>query len=150
MQDTGRIHRVVFIYQQENLSKAIDQFSRALGIDSFEGPHQIEAFGLIVSVSWNAGIELVAPSGKGVYSDALQAYLEAHGEGFFTMVYQVTDLSAAEHRAHEQGFSRVGDYIDALKMHAEWRTRFTVLKEAILVPIAGVPVTLIQSEQHNL
>jgi hypothetical protein len=149
MSASNGISRVVFIYRPESLSGALKDFEQTLGINDFEGPYTSEEFGLSVAVSWSAGIELVAPTQKGTYSDALWAYLNERGEGMFSLVYRVRNLQEAEARAIQNGHPRIGDYIDGLAVEQSWRKRFSMLKEAIIEPVGEIPVTLIQIEQNE-
>ncbi len=148
MSESGcnRISRIVMIYREENLDAATTAFASALGICDFEAPITPRGFGLRIVVSWNAGIELIAPHGEDGFSAQARAYLYQHGEGLFGLVYAVADLDAAEARAADAGYPRKSDRINCFSANLDWAQRFTLAMEAPLTPIAGVGVTLIQLE----
>jgi len=137
------ISRVVMLYREENFDAALATFTQTLGITDFETPLDLHEMGLRVSVSWDSGLELIAPLGEGAYAAPMRAHLDAKGEGVFGLVYRVPDLEAAEARATANGHPPRGR-IDCFTANPDWRERFSYAMEAPLEPIAGIDVTLIQ------
>lgn len=140
------LSRVLMLYREENFDAALKTFRTALGVTDFDGPRVLAEMGLRIAVSWDTGLELVAPHGNGAYADAMRARLDEKGEGIFGAVYRVPDLDAGEARAGDAGHPREGERINCLAANPDWQSRFAYAMEASLAPLAGVNVTLIQLE----
>jgi hypothetical protein len=146
MLHSNTISRIALIYHPENLDAAAETFQSALGITDFEILTP-EGFGMRVIVSLSAGIELITPHGEGRFSAMAHDCLERQGEGLFGIVYRVPDLEAAEKKAAEANFPRLGDRINGFDVNPAWREEFSFMSESFLGPIAGVVFALIQADK---
>jgi len=142
-----RTYRAVMTYRPENLDKAVREFTEVLGIDDMEGPYVLEHLGVRVYISWNAGLEFVSPHGDAEGAAATWEMLKTRGEGLSNVAFGVDDLDAAEKRATDNDHPRMGPRIDARTLVDDWSIRFAFATESVLTPIAGVPVTLIESRE---
>lgn len=95
-------HHVVWCVRRESLPALQRYWSDALGVDL--ASCHIDELGLHLLMSWEAGVEIVAPSATpGSFTAVLEGHLEAKGEGVFSSVYEVDDLDAAVRRAVSAG-----------------------------------------------
>lgn len=86
-----------------DLEAAKQRYAQLLGA-TFEDAHWTgEPFGIAVSISWDAGIELCAPLPGCEKTSAVSAYLEAHGEGVMSVFFGVDDVGEGQRRAAEAG-----------------------------------------------
>ena len=128
-----KLHHVVFCVRAENQERAAD-FWRDLGLTFVEIPLVEE--GLRVLLDWSAGIELVSPTEpEGSETARFRAFLDEHGEGVCSVVVRTADVEgpiavAARHGANVR-----------YQQHRE--DGDTVIDEADLTPVFGMPVTLL-------
>jgi hypothetical protein len=103
--NVGRIdHVVAYFWTVANLERAKLQLESALGIADFEEvPDPVG--GMRFVVSWDAGIELSAPTAELSEDSPLRQRLEERGEGWHSIVFGVADLAEAEQRATAAGLS---------------------------------------------
>jgi len=144
---TRGIQRVSILYRPENLSLAVREFTAVLGIDDFDGPHALRALGIRSAISWNHGIELIAPLESGARSDELWRTLREKGEGLYSFSYHVDDMQSAEIRARMYGRPRGGDCIDMREFHRGWRERFSTNVALPMALFSGVQVRLVHLEE---
>ncbi|MEZ4331491.1 MAG: VOC family protein [Myxococcota bacterium] len=135
--NVGRIDHIVLAYRDRaSQARARDEFSRLLGVDDWEDLGEIEEVKLAIWISWQAGLELICPTGPGSFADE---HLARHGEGFFSMVFGVEDLPAAMKRVEEGGGNAVPL---AATPPAGAVRRYAVTREAIVGEIGAIPVLL--------
>jgi 4-hydroxyphenylpyruvate dioxygenase-like putative hemolysin len=135
--NVGRIDHIVLAYQnRENLDKAREEFSALLGVEDWEDLGEIEEVRLQIWISWKAGLELICPTGAGSFVDE---HLSSHGEGFFSMVFGVADLSRAMERVKDRGGNAVA--LAATPPDGAVR-RYAVTREAVLGKVGGIEVLL--------
>jgi 4-hydroxyphenylpyruvate dioxygenase-like putative hemolysin len=119
-----KIDHVAIIVFRENLDAYVQKFSAALGI-TFDEPAIVESTGVIAALSWDSGLEILAPlKNEGRYWDRLQKY----GEGSTIIVFGVKDMDAAQQRARDAGVE-VGFEVK-LGGTEPWFDRFSTFKEA--------------------
>jgi len=150
-QQLDHVSHVCFIYDVERLEWARQEFSDAFGIDDWDGPVDLAAFGVLQTQSVSAGIEILAPLTD---TGPFREYLDTHGEGFFALIYGVRDLNAAVRSAQERGARPALDaegrplLIDALTIdngapaYPSWRESLRTYRETPFEPVAGVNVYL--------
>jgi 4-hydroxyphenylpyruvate dioxygenase-like putative hemolysin len=98
----AHVHHVVWCVRQESLPALQEYWTGALGVPLASS--HIAELGLHLLMSWEAGVEIVAPSVEpGSFTPALEAFLDAKGEGVFSTVYEVDDLDAAVEHAVARG-----------------------------------------------
>lgn len=145
------VDHVVWCVRRESLSSLERFWGEALGVPlvSFEIAEQ----GISVLMSWDAGVEIVAPSAvAGSFTAALDGFLAARGEGVFSTVYEVPDIAAAVQRAVAAGATVVFEESIEPAVLAErlgWPSdRPAVrLRQALLTEVAGTTVCLQQSDR---
>ncbi len=92
--NNARVHHVVWCVHRESLAGLQEYWTEALGVPLVSS--HLEDLGLHLLMSWEAGVEIVAPSVEaGSFTPALEAFLDAKGEGVFSTVYEVDDLDSA-------------------------------------------------------
>lgn len=155
-QKIDHVNHVCFLFKLENLERAIEQFTKALGIDDWDGPRSVPQFGVHHAQSLNSGIELLAPSTT--EESMFTAHLREHGEGFFALTYGVADLGAAIERARANGIGMVEigkeqplviDSLDPAVGEApypEWKSRLKRYQHVPLLPLMGLNINIGQIE----
>ncbi len=86
----------------KDLKKGIEVYSELLGA-TFHGANAEDAaaFGIEVAMSWDAGIELVAPLPD--RDSHVKEFIEKRGEGLMGVVFDVDDVEEARDRAETLG-----------------------------------------------
>ena len=135
----NRIDHVVFIVRPENLNSAAERLSAVMDL-KFDGPHDDVTLGIRVLIDWQAGIELLTPYDPEVATTQV-AYLEKHGEGFYRLIFGVTDLERALERAREHGLD-IGQPMNGLELNPRWSSEFERIDEVpVQKPWPGVYLT---------
>lgn len=94
-----RIDHLAIIVRPENLDAYVEKFSRLLGV-SFDDSIHAEDAGVRAALSWDSGLEIVAPlRQEGRYWERLQRF----GEGCTVLVFGVEDIDEASARANDMG-----------------------------------------------
>lgn len=128
-QSVQRIDHVAIVVKEENAHKLADRLSAALGI-TFAEPLVNEAHGLLIIVSWEAGLEVMAPTREeGLYWERIQRY----GEGTVSIVFGVADLDDGAQRARDNGVEVMAEA--KLNGNEPWLDRFSTFREARLGPL---------------
>lgn len=121
-----RIDHVVILVRQENALSYADRLSTVLGI-AFEEPFVTGSKGTLVIVSWDAGIEIIAPTRpEGPHWERLQRF----GEGCVSILFGVADLDDGMARATANGATVA--YEATLSGEEAWLKRFSRFREASL------------------
>ena len=148
-----KVHHVVWCVRRESLPALERYWTAALGVPL--ASCRIDDAGLHLLMSWDAGVEIVAPTEQpGRITGALEVFLESSGEGVFSTVYEVDDIDAAMKRAVAGGAEvAFEDVIEAetLAERLGWtaeRQSFR-LRQAILVETHGTTVCLQESRPAN-
>jgi hypothetical protein len=100
--------------------------SAALEI-TFAEPLVNEANGLLIIVSWDASLEVMAPAREeGPYWERIQR----HGEGTVSIIFGVADLDDGAQRARDNGV----EVLPEAKLNGDepWLDRFSTFREARL------------------
>jgi len=86
----------------KDLKKGMEVYSRLLGA-TFHGAkaQDAAAFGIEVAMSWDAGIELVAPLPD--RDSHVKEFIEQRGEGLMGVVFGVDDVEEAREQAQSLG-----------------------------------------------
>lgn len=155
-QQVHHVSHVSFVYRLENFHAAQDEFARAFGIDDWDGPVEVPAFGILQSLSVSTGIELLAP----LYEEgnAFADHIREKGEGVFAVIFGVADLREAARAAKERGIGMKTNpdgtpmIIDGMTIcggqppFASWHDKLKRYEEVWLDPVGGVNAFLGQIE----
>src|ERR1700722_1042489 len=92
-----RVHHVVWCVRSESLPRLQRYWEEALGVPLAE--FDVEAIGISVLMSWEAGVEIIAPLAGATEPTPFDVFLADKGESVFSAVYEVDDLDAAVKQA---------------------------------------------------
>jgi predicted enzyme related to lactoylglutathione lyase len=144
-QAINHVDHVGIIVYPENVEKYVKYLSDVLNV-TFDEPIRNEAVGVIAVLSWDSGLEIMAPMRKeGRYWDKLQKF----GEGTVTLIFGVKDIDAAIRRAKEHGADL--DFEVTLNGDEPWLKRFKKFREARLKAFSSdfaLTLTVSQIEPH--
>ena len=135
----SKLHHVVFCVRPENQDAAAD-FWRHLGLAFVE--IGLEEEGLRVLLDWDAGIEIISPTGaRGTETDRFERFLADHGEGVCSVVVDTSCFDDALTVAKQHG---------ALVRYQQHREDggFS-LDEADLTPLYGMPVSFLSTNRPD-
>lgn len=94
-----RVDHLAIIVHPENLDAYVEKLSKLLGV-TFDDSILAEDAGVRAALSWDSGLEIVAPLRKeGRYWERLQRF----GEGCTVLVFGVDDIDEAMVRANQMG-----------------------------------------------
>ncbi|MCP1471704.1 catechol 2,3-dioxygenase-like lactoylglutathione lyase family enzyme [Sphingobium sp. OAS761] len=125
------VNRIMVAVRDLEQGKAL--YSDMLGA-TFDDAHWTgEPFGILVSIAWDAGIELCAPMPGREEDSIISPFLQHHGEGIMTVFFGVDDGDAAMARANDAGFACVHglDYTQA-EIDAHLGARFSRYQEQMI------------------
>jgi len=127
----------------KDLEKGIELYSKLLGATFHDQSVPAEPFGLRCAISWDAGIELVAPlPGRDSYATA---FIDEHGEGLMGVVFAVDDVDETRETAEKMGIgvlALIADY-DQGQIDEYLQGRFKKYKEYMLNPADTYGVGLV-------
>lgn len=140
------INRVVIAVK--DLDKAVRFYSELLGATFEDASAGAEPFGVRAAISWDGGIELVAPLPD--RDSVIARSIEKHGEGVRNVIFAVDDIEEARAKMEKMGIGVIQTIEfkeDQLKKN--FRGRFTKFKEYILNPanIGGAQLVIGQFDQ---
>jgi len=128
-----KLHHVVFCVHPENQERAADLW-RELGLTFAEIP--LEDEGLRVLLDWSAGIEIISPTvQEGTETARFRAFLDEHGEGVCSVVVRTDEV--------EGPIAALAQHGATVRYQQHREDGDTVLDEADLTPVFGMPVTLL-------
>ncbi len=154
----NRIDHFVWVAKAENVTNYVDKLSALFDVefDHRYGPDFDSPIDLYVS--WQAGLEVVAPipNADGSAFDpqtqaaafALAARLAEHGEGPFALVFRVPDLEAATERLRARGHSinsitpKLGSREARIAQNARWTKNVLDIDETFVDSFLGVHLLL--------
>jgi hypothetical protein len=142
-----RIDHFIWVAQAENVERYVHLLSELLGVrfDHYDGPsYETNAFGIHTYVSWDAGLEVVAPLGDGdQVASHFQAFLAESGEAPYGFVLGVDNLSAACDRARRAGFDvsallQTPDTELRRSLLHRWTSRVADCQEVLVGEMVGI------------
>lgn len=135
-QNVGRIDHVILLYRnRESQERARLKFSALLGIDDWDEIGE-GSEGVYIFISWKSGIELMCPTRE---IPVFERHLEKYGEGFYGMVFGVSNLDQAmNHIKHVGGGT---PYVLGAPPNGVFR-KFDVVREAIVGDVGGIRLML--------
>jgi len=106
----NHIDHVAWISRLENIEANVAQLEKLAGAKLRR--FQREDMGFVMYISWEAGLEVVAPLEKPTeFNQILHEWLKTRGEGVMSVVFGVKDLDAHKARLEKLGFE-VGPLMD--------------------------------------
>ena len=112
------INRIMIAVRDMEQAKRL--YSDLLGATFIDANWTGEPFGILVSIAWDAGIELCAPMPGREMDSAVSQFLAQRGEGVMNVFFGVNDGDAAKVRAASLGYDCVNalDYTqDEIDQH---------------------------------
>jgi len=134
--NVGRIDHVLLLYRnRQNQDDARRKLTELLGIDDWDDVGDGDE-GIYIWISWKSGIELICPTRE---VPAFEKHLAAHGEGFYCLVFGVSDLDRAV-----ENVKRVSGRSPHLLGAAPSKVyeKFDIAREAIVGTVAGIRLML--------
>jgi hypothetical protein len=131
-QITNRIDHVAWMCRPENHDAYVEKLSKLFNI-TFEADDGGPDFGLRITWSWSAGLEVLSPAGDpdAPYAKMGWDFIAHKGEGLFAMVFGVEDVAATMEHARSLGY-------DPSPLHSlpptekAWRKRVQDCTESVL------------------
>lgn len=144
------VNRIIVAVRDLEKSKAF--YVQLLGAEFSDASWTGKAYGIDVSISWNAGIELCAPAPGREHDSVISPFLEHFGEGILNVVFDVDDADAALEGARVAGLG-ITNSVDYRREDIEkyLQGRFDRYKEHFLDSRdrCGFSLTLGQIEQRE-
>jgi catechol 2,3-dioxygenase-like lactoylglutathione lyase family enzyme len=114
------VDRIVVAVKNFEESKAI--YTAALGATWHDASWTGEELGIEVAISWDAGIELIAPLPGREDDSIVSGFLSDHGDGIMNVVFGVSDAAKAKNKTAAAGLDALHslDYArDDLDLHLD-------------------------------
>jgi hypothetical protein len=129
-QNINHVDHVIWISPIENLMANVAQLSE-LTNHKFDGPFDREELGVRSCLSWEGGIEILAPLDIATpLADRIREHLATKGEGLFAIVFGVPDIMAAKARADRLGY-RTSDLVEN-RGDEPWGHKTAAMKESMV------------------
>lgn len=106
----------------KDIEESKREFTAALGATWHDASWTGEELGIEVAISWDAGIELIAPMPGREGDSIISEFLSEHGDGIVNVVFGVSDAAEAKQRTTAAGLEAIHsvDYSqDDLDVHLE-------------------------------
>ena len=130
------LHHVVFCVEHAHQDHAADLW-KDLGFELAE--IDLPDVGLRVLLDWSRGVEIISPSDVNAAEGArVQEFLDAHGEGVYSVVVLTNDIDGPVSVAARYGATLV--------LRQDRGGDGFALEEAMLSPVHGMPVTFIATD----
>lgn len=132
---TPSLHHVVFAVAHDR-HDAVAQMFTDLGFAL--QPAELPELGIRINLDWANGIELISPlpGSTAPVSDSVRQFLDAKGDGIYTVVLQVPEAAAAEAVTERYGAAiRFRQKLDGDGTHLE----------EIDLSVHGLPLTLLDT-----
>ena len=130
----NRVDHVVWLVQPQNLEAYVEKFSK-LFRTQFDGPQLRPAFGVKFWVSWEAGLEILAPWGDNDSAKMWTQRLKDRGEGVFSVVFGVRDLEEASEHARQLGYPV--SPVFSLSGDEPWKHKMESFQEVVIGDMLG-------------
>jgi hypothetical protein len=141
--NAGRIDHILLLYRnRENQDDARRKLTEMLGIDDWDDVGEGDE-GIYIWISWKSGIELACPT-RAV--PAFEKHLAAHGEGFYCLVFGVSDLDQAIENVRRVS-GRAPHPLGAAPPRVY--EKFDIAREAIVGTVGGMRLMLGEFKPKN-
>lgn len=132
----NRIDHVAWMCRPENHDAYVKKLSDLLEV-TFEANDGGPEFGLRLSWSWSAGLEVLSPAGnEKPHSKMCWDFLEKKGEGLFAVVFGVDDVQKSIDRAKSLGYTP-SPLLYLPETTKPWRKRVEECTESVLDVFLG-------------
>jgi hypothetical protein len=129
-QNVNHLDHVLWLCRLENIEHYVGKLSALTG-RSFHGPVDRADLGARVFISWEGGLEIIAPLDMDTpFTAQCRARLGQNGEGLWTVVFGVPDIQEARARAERLGY-QTSDLIENPE-DAPWQHQTKVMKESVV------------------
>jgi len=129
------VDHVAWICRPENLGSTVLALSQLCNIE-FGEPAVTDDLGLTIYLSWEAGLEVVAPHPKvTAYNQLLHERLETRGEGMWGIIFGVDKLEDAIERARKLGYNP--SPIVGNNPESPWADKVETVRESRATEILG-------------
>ena len=109
-QNINRVDHVVWLSQLQNQDANVRKLSELCNLD-FGESYSNHHLGVRIYLSWEAGLEIIAPLGQEApFAIQLHDHLARRGEGFFAVIFGVDDIVKARERTAALNY-QVGDVL---------------------------------------
>ena len=125
------INRIVIAVR--DLDRAVRFYSELLGATFHDASAAAEPFGIKAALSWDAGVELVAPLPN--RDSVIARSIEERGEGLQQVIFAVDDVDEAWVKVGEMGIGVVQTIeLNQDQLREYFQDRFGKFKEYVLNP----------------
>jgi hypothetical protein len=131
-QITNRIDHVAWMCRPENHDAYVEKLSKLFRVE-FEADDGGPDFGLRITWSWSAGLEVLSPAGDPAqpYAAMGWSFLEKKGEGLFAVVMGVDDVDEQIAHARSLGYEPSG-LLSLPETTKPWRKRVQDCTESVM------------------
>lgn len=137
----SRIHHVCWCVEPDQVDPVKELLGSALGAELLD--LDLDELGIRALISWEAGVEVIAPTrAQGRVAPTARAYLDAHGPGVYTVVFDVDELRPALEAAARFGVHQV--FREELPVFGALAERYRALENVTLDPWGGLRLSLQQ------
>jgi methylmalonyl-CoA/ethylmalonyl-CoA epimerase len=144
---TNCVHHVVWCIRPESIEPVRRFWREAVGLPLQD--LDLPELGLHVLISWEGGVEIMAPVHEtGSLVDSARSFLATHGEGVYSVVFNVADLEGAAARIARQGGRLVfeetirPEQVDERELTGSGSQEPFAIKQALFDPIFGMRICL--------
>ena len=130
MRYNNRLDHVAWVCFASNFERNIELLSK-LGGRPLDGPHDKPEIGIRIAISWETGLEVIAPipGSEAPAACGANRILE-RGEGIYGILFGVADMEVALERARSAGYTP-GDLIrGGGDPHVPWAGKYKTLLES--------------------
>jgi hypothetical protein len=137
-QNVNHVDHVVWITHLRNQENRVRELGAMFNAD-FLGPRDFPDMGMRIYVSWESGLEVVAPlDDRTPQADELRKRLQERGEGFLAIVFGVRNIKAAREHVQKLGYTPS----EIIEYQKPWGNKLTTFKEAIFTEFLGTVMAL--------
>jgi hypothetical protein len=132
MQITNRIDHVAWMCRPENHDAYVEKLEKLFQF-KFEADDGGPDFGLRITWSWSAGLEVLSPAGDRSLPHAKMGwdFLDKRGEGLFAVVFGVKDVEGTIEHARSLGYEPSG-LLSLPETDKPWRKRVQDCTESVI------------------
>ena len=131
-QIVNRLDHVAWMVRPENHDAYVDKLAKLFNI-AFEADDGGPDFGLRITWSWSAGLEVLSPAGdpSSPFGTMAWNFLDKKGEGLFAVVMGVADVPATIDHARSLGYDP-SPLLSLPETTRDWRKRVQDCTESVL------------------